>query len=194
MEYIWYNFCNFALKITIFMKNQFVLLIAILATLLSACNLVGESNFTPDIFLTRLPNNQNGDTIHAYVSDDGSFKLDTMTVGDTLSFYLTVTGYENHLTAFYIKQSADSVTRTVLPPKNSMDSIFSTNSDYKSGKFMMDGTMTTLFFPFKYVAMKPSKEAKLSFTVVSDAHFDNMSGSNTTTLTFKTPIIEKKIK
>ena len=115
------------------MKKLIFIFISITSIVLTSCNLVGESNFTPDIFLTRLPNNQKGDTIHAYVSDDGSFKLDTMSVGDTLSFYLSITGYENHLTAFYIKQSADSVTRTVLPPKNSMDSIFSSDSDYKSG-------------------------------------------------------------
>lgn len=174
------------------MKKQIFILLTFAAILLTSCNLTGESNFTPDIFLGRLPINQNGDTIKAYITDDGSFKLDTMTVGDTLSFILTVTGYENNLKAFYIKQSADSVTRAILPPKSSMDSVFISGSDYQAGVFLMDGNLPTLFFPFKYVAMKPSKEAKLTFTVVSDAHFDNMSGSNTSSLTFKTPIIVKK--
>ncbi len=174
------------------MKNQIFILLAFAAILLTSCNLTGESNFTPDIFFAKLPLNQHGDTIQAYITDDGSYKLDTMTVGDTLSFILTVTGYENNLKAFYIKQSADSVTRAILPPKSSMDSIFTTGSDYKSGVFLMDGKLPTLFFPFKYVALKPSKEAKLTFTVVSDAHFEKMSGSNTNSLTFKTPIIVKK--
>jgi hypothetical protein len=56
----------------------------------------------------------------------------------------------------------------------------------------MDGKSTSLFFPLRYVALKPSGIAKIQFTVVSDANFKDLWGSNTASITFKTPIIPKK--
>ena len=158
---------------------------------LSSCDLTGEANYTPQIY----PYISTGDSLSLYYTDIANvFRMDTINVGDTVSFYLQMTGVENNLTAFYLTQSADSAAKIILPDKNSMDSIFLSSSDYKTGKFFMKGTSTDLFFPFKYIARKQSNEAKLTFTIVSDAKFnDSYIGTNSSTLTIKTPIVEKLV-
>jgi hypothetical protein len=72
-----------------------------------------------------------------------------------------------------------------------MDSIFTPESNYKTGKFILEGKMPTLYFSLRYLAVKPSREAKLTFTIQSDAVFENSLGSNTSIISFKTPIIER---
>lgn len=189
---IWYNFCIFADKITHFMKAKIFLVLALITVIISSCSLEGDSNYTPQIIFLRNPYLQNGDSLSAYYTDEGGvYRLDTISVGDTVMFQTYMTGVDNNLTAFYLKESADSVTRIVLPDKATMDSIFLPTSDYKTGKFLMTGKSTVLYFPFKYVAKAPSKTARLQITVVSDANFENNFGSNTTTITLITPIVSK---
>ena len=152
----------------------------------------GESNYTPQIVILKDPTLQNGDSLFASSTDEGGvYRLDTISVGDTVTFLPYMTGFDNNLIAFYLKESADSVTHIILPNKVSMDSIFLPTSDYKTGKFLMRGTSTVLFFPFKYVAKAPSKTAKIQLTIVSDANFKDNFGSNSTTITILTPIIAK---
>ncbi len=186
----WYNICTFVMKITIIMKTKLFSIFAILVALISfnSCDLKGDANYTPEIIFVQLPFNQHGDTLKAFITDTG-IKLDTITVGDTVSFYLYLAGYENNLKTFYLKQSADSSTRVLYTSKNSMDSIFTTStSNYSNGQFYLNANTTGLYFPFKYIARKPSNEASLTFSVVSDAKFDKSPGSNTSTLILKTPI------
>lgn len=173
------------------MKSKILLLLAVIGITVSSCDLSGEANYTPQIYPFISPN----DSLGIYRTDVlDVFRMDTITVGDTVSFYIQMTGVENNLTAFYLTQSADSAARFILPNKSSMDSVFLSTSDYKTGKFLMNGTSTDLYFPFKYVARKPSNEAKVTFTVVSDAKFtDSYIGTNTTTLTIKTPIVDKLV-
>ncbi len=172
------------------MKTRIFLIFAVIIAIFSSCNLNGDANYTPEFYFSPLTN-QHGDSLKAYLTDDGSYRLDTIEVGDTVSIYLAATGYANNLTAFYIKQSADSVSRVILPSVTSMDSVFTSASDYKAGKFILEGKMPTLYFSLKYLAIKPSKEAKLTFTIVSDANFENNLGSNTSSVSFKTPIVAK---
>lgn len=173
------------------MKSKILLLLAVVGITFSSCDLTGEANYTPQIYPYISP----ADSLGIYRTDVlDVFRMDTITVGDTVSFYIQMTGIENNLTAFYLTQSADSAAKIILPDKGSMDSIFLSTSDYKTGKFLMKGTSTDLFFPFKYIARKPSNEAKLTFTIVSDANFsDSYIGTNTSTLTIKTPIVEKLV-
>ncbi len=190
---MWYNFCIFVDLITQFMKSKIFFILASIIVLVSSCTLEGESNTTPQIILIKNPTLQNGDSLLAYLTDDGGvFRLDTIEVGDTVTFSPYMTGFDNNLTAFYLKESADSVSKIIMPNKASMDSIFLPTSDYKTGKFLMNGTSTVLFFPFKYVAKAPSNSAKVQMTIVSDANFKDNFGSNITTITFLTPIVPKK--
>lgn len=172
------------------MKAKIFLFITILSALISfnACNLDGEANYTPEILFVKLPFNQHGDTLKAFITDTGAFKLDTITVGDTISVYLYLTAYQNNLQTFYLKQSADSCTRIEYASKSSMDSIFTSNSNYTNGQFYFKSDISALYFPFKYVALKQSNEASLTFSVVSDAVFENGMASNSSTFTLKTPI------
>jgi hypothetical protein len=174
------------------MKKAFFLLMILLplAFFFVSCNLDGETNSSPSIYVFK-PFNQHGDTLDISISDD-AYILDTISVGDTVSLKLYMTGYTNNLTSFYLKQSSDSAAKVVLPSKTSMDSIFVTGSDYKAGKFIMAGNSNNLFFPFKYVAKTANKESKLTFTITSDAKFELGSGSNVASFEIKTPIKAKK--
>lgn len=175
------------------MKIRFLIIIILAAVYFSSCSLEGSSNYTPQIVLLQNPVLQNGDSLGFYYTDEGSvYRLDTIQVGDTVRFHLYMHGYTNNLLAFYIEETTDSAAKVILPDKSSMDSVFLSSSDYSKGKFLMNGKSTTLFFPLRYVALKPSGIAKIQFTVVSDANFKDLWGSNTASVTFKTPIVGKK--
>ncbi len=156
-----------------------------------SCDLSGDSNYTPQISFVSYPIKQNGDTIHVKtISGSDELLLDTISVGDTVTFKLLLNGFSNNLQSLYLVQSADSVSRVVLPRKTAMDSIFTSASDYKNGKFYFQSKIGAVFFPFKYVARAVTKEAKFSILVVSDAKFDNVSmgGGNSASIYFRTPI------
>ena len=171
------------------MKTRILSIIAATIVLLGSCDLSGDSNYTPNIQFIHHPTNQHGDSLNSYYTDKGGvYLMDTIEVGDTVMFYLYLEAYANQLTAFYINQSSDSVSRILLPSSASMDTIFTKNSDYKTGKFLMDGTRNSLQFPFWYVATKPGKEARLEFIVVSNASFDNGFASNVNQIQLITPI------
>ena len=175
------------------MKIKLILLTILLGTILSSCNLEGESNYTPMLYFVTEPKLQNGDSLGIYRTDKPDvFRLDTIEVGDTVSFFMYATGYSNNLKAYYMKQSADSAAGIILPRQSSMDSVFTAESDYKTGKFIMGANSTSLYFPFKYVAKKAEKNTKITFTIISDAQFTDMTiGSNTTSFELITPIALK---
>lgn len=171
------------------MKIRILSFLTVVAVALTSCDLDGSSNYTPNIFFIQHPTNQKGDSLNSFYTDKaGVYLMDTITVGDTILFYLYLDAYANELTSFQISQSADSVSRIIWPLKSSMDTIFTAGSDYNKGKFVMDGTRNSLRFPFRYVAMKPGKEAKLEFSVSSNAQFEGGFASNVNSLQLKTPI------
>ena len=168
------------------MKKYFYSILAVVTLILSSCDFTPQSNFQPDIFFLQRPITNNSDTLYFYNSfETNTVIIDTIHVGDTVTFFSYFNGYSNNLTELYIKQSADSSTAIILPNKLSMDSIFQTTSNYSQGKFFFDITATELFFPFKYIAKKASLDAKLTFNVISDANFDY----NQNYIIVKTPIL-----
>lgn len=175
------------------MKIRILSVLLAVITLLSSCNLDGEANYTPEIYFLKNPVIVGKDTLNRYYTDVSSvYRLDTIQVGDTVLFSMYMDGFANNLTGFYLVQSADSVTKIRFPNPAAMDSLFLPASDYAKGKFLMDGTHPGLIFPFYYIALKPSLEAKISFAVTSNAKFDNGFGSNTASFELKTPIIARK--
>lgn len=176
------------------MKIKLLIFSALIAVGLISCKLEGESNYTPSFDFIYYPRTQSGDSLEIlYTGFAGVFRMDTISVGDTVSFYMYANAYSNNLSGIYITQSADSTTSLLLPNAASMDSIFSTASDYKTGKFILGVNSNSLYFPFKYIAKKASTSTKLTFTVVSDARFTDIgTGSNTNTFELNTPIKEKK--
>lgn len=171
------------------MKKHFFFLFGFVLFAFAACNVDNTVNYRPEIQFYKNPTTNKMDTLNIYYTDlAGVYRLDTVAVGDTINFQIYVTGYTNNLKSLIITQSADSLSKMLLPSKSSMDSIFLSTSNYAEGKFLMNGTATSLFFPFKYVAKKVSKEAKLTFSVVSDASYD----FNQFSFTLKTPIVAAK--
>lgn len=168
-----------------FMKARLFLLLGIFTIAFSSCNLNGESNFQPRIFFVQNPVLNGKDTLDIQLTDEGVYRLDTIQVGDTITFRMLIDGVANKLLNYTMTQSADSAAKFILPSVSSMDSIFLPTSDYKKGIFNLKGTSTSLFFPFRYVARKASKDAKITFYVVSDANFEY----NQSSFVLKTPVV-----
>jgi hypothetical protein len=148
------------------------------------------SNYTPRISFLRAATLQNGDSLNIkYTSTEGEFLLDTVSVGDTVMFLLHLNAYSNNLTKFMLSQSADSVSRLVLPEKASLDSITLPTSDFKAGKFVFKPNYSMMVFSFGYVAKSPTNTGKLSVYLESDAKFGaSIMGSNTHSFKLITPI------
>jgi len=175
------------------MKTRFFILLGLITLFFTGCDLEGESNYTPDIWFYKDPVANGSDTLSFYLTDaSGVLKLDTINEGDTVFFQMVANGYTNNLKGFYVTESSDSVSKILLPNYNALDSVFLPTSNYKEGKFLMDGTKSILLFSFKYVAKKASLNAKLTFSVVSDANFKDFAGNNSNSFVLKTPIVEKK--
>jgi hypothetical protein len=167
------------------MKTLTFYLLVLVIIGFTSCDLNRESNHKPDIVFVQNPMVNNADTLNVYYTDQANvFRMDTIFVGDTVRFRLYITGFSNNLKQFRLNQLSDSVNKIILPGTSSMDSVFLSGSNYAEGKFLMDGTATSLFFPFEYVAIKASLEARLIFIVVSDADFEY----NQFSFVLKTPI------
>lgn len=177
------------------MKKHTIIILAFVGIVFSSCDLSGDSNFTPHIYFLINPVKNNTDTLNRYFTDNpGVFLMDTIHVGDTVQFFLYLNAFSNNLVSFKMNHEPDSVFKMILPDKVSMDSIFLPESQYDRGLFQMAGKHSALFFPFRVVALQASNSAKLRFTVVSDARFDGMFGSNASGFELKTPILPKRIR
>lgn len=170
-----------------------VLILVVTLFFFSSCSLDGESNYTPEISLLSPPKNQKGDSLRVfYTANSGEFLMDTIQVGDTVSFALLVNAFTNNVNAFYLTQSADSVTRITTATKQSLDSVFQATSDYKTGKYYCKPGIPAFVFPFKYIARAASKTAEIGLMVTSDAKFESgFGGSNTSSIKIKTPVKNK---
>jgi hypothetical protein len=173
------------------MKNRIYILLGIIAIAFSSCNLNSSSNNTPEILFVTSPFVNKTDSLSSYLTDDGIYHMDTINVGDTVTFRIFLYGYSNNLSEYNIIQSDTSSTKLILPSTNSLDSIFtSPGSDYSKGIFIFKNKVSSLYFPFRYVAKKATNDAKLTFNLSSDASFDATSGlgSNTASFVLQTPI------
>lgn len=182
---------NFLARPNFLSKNSFQFVGFVVGMLIfSSCNLDSLSNYTPRISFLRAATLQNGDSLNIkYTSTEGEFLLDTVSVGDTVMFLLHLNAYSNNLTKFMLSQSADSVSRLVLPEKSSLDSITLPTSDYKAGKFVFKPNYSMMVFSFGYVAKSPTNTGKLSVYLESDAKFGtSLMGSNTHSFKLITPI------
>lgn len=171
------------------MKTKLLILLGAVALVFSACNVGGESNFTPQFVIVSNPTSSNGDTVYVrQTGESGVYKLDTIYVGDTILFPLYMNGYSNNLQNFSLKRSTDYSADILLPRTSALDSVFNSfYSDYDAGKFVFQSGIKALYFPFRYVPTAASNTATLVFTVSSDANFDYSVG----TFTLKTPIKER---
>jgi len=177
------------------MKRHFFFILFFVSVLFTACNMNGSADYTPEIIPVRNAVNQNKDSMYMHYTDKGGvYRLDTVFVGDTVTFTMGFTGVANNLVSVNILNSVpDSVAQVVLIGSTSnLEAVFLPTSDYAKGLFYIKGKSVSLIFPFKYVAKKASTAAMLTFSVESDANFKDSFGANTATLSLTIPIVEKK--
>jgi len=176
------------------MKTRFFILLGLIAIAITSCDINGSTNNTPVIKFVTAPFINKTDTLNVYLTDESDvIRLDTIHVGDTVTFRMLFYGYSNNLSTCNIIQSDTSATKMILPSTNSLDSVFlSSSSDYSAGKFIIKNKISSLYFPFRYVAKKVSNDVKLSFYITSDANLSGL-GSNSASFVLKTPIKSKKL-
>jgi len=179
------------------MKTRLFILLGLIAIAVSSCNISGSSNATPEIYFVTNPFVNKVDTLNRYRTDDPAvFLMDTIQVGDTVTFRLLLYGYTNNLSSYNVIVSDTSSTKLLLPTTSSLDSVFlAVASDYSRGKFIFKNKITSLYFPFRYVAKKVSTDAKISFNLVSDANFStsNSMGNSSVSFVLKTPVKLRKV-
>ncbi len=185
---IWCNFCIFAANYKI-MKTKIYILLSLIIIAFTSCDLNSSSNYTPKLGIAASHVNKN-DTLNIWMTDEGgTYRMDTIFVGDTIVFKTLLNGMSNNLTNYNILQSDTSEARILYPVASSMDSIISiSQSDIANGKLVFLPKAVYVYFPIRYIALKPTSSATIQFTLVSDAVFDNGIGNNTFTLKIKTPI------
>lgn len=168
------------------MKTKLLIILGAVVLAFTACNISGESNFTPQFAFVTNPRSSSGDTLYMKSTGESNvYLLDTIYVGDTIFFPLYMNGYSNNLQTFTLKRSTDYSADLLLPRTTALDSVFNSfSSDYDNGKFVFQSGIKAVYFPFRYVPTDASSLSTLVFTVASDANFDYSVGI----ITLKTPI------
>lgn len=164
----------------------------------SACDLTSTSNNTPQISFFKIPQLNSTDSLNIrYTDEAGVWKLDSISVGDTVTFRIILDGFSNNLTKFYLTCSDTASTKLLFPTKSSLDSFFNASlSNYSTSKFVFKNGIYNYYFPFKYVAVKEANDARIGFSLSSDANFEGGTfiGSNSVNFVLKTPIKKTKIQ
>ena len=177
--------------------KYYLIIPVLICCMFSSCDLTSTSNNTPQILFAKLPQLNGVDTLYIkYTDEAGVYLLDTISVGDTVTFRFLLNGFSNSLTSYNIVRSDTVSSKLLLPGKNSLDSVFnSVTSNYSIGKFVFKTGILNLYFPFKYVATKETVDARISFSLVSDAKFEGGSlvGSSYYNFVLKTPVRKKKM-
>ena len=151
------------------MKTRFILPLLVLASLISSCNVENESNYTPTIILGN-PAKINGDSsIYMSYTDNthDAVKFDSLHVSDTVVVQVLVNGVSNNVTEFYVIPSDTTSVKVILP--DSLNEYFTSQSDFKAGKFILKNESTMLYFPLKFVPKQPKDQFKFDIKAVSDA-------------------------
>ncbi len=171
------------------MKTKIFILLSLITIAFTSCDLSGSSNYVPSLDIAASHVSKN-DTLNIWVTDEGgTCRMDTIFVGDTVVFRTYLNGVTNNLTNYNILQADTSEAKILYPVTSSMDSIISVSqSDIQKGKFVFLPKGVFVYFPIRYIALKPTNSATIQFTLVSDAVFENGIGTNMTTLKIKTPI------
>jgi len=174
------------------MKTYFFIQLALFTIAFTSCNLTNESNYSPELYAWASHINKT-DTINQYLTDEGGVRrTDTINVGDTLVFIMYLNGVTNNLKNFYLTQSDSTISKILLPVETSMDSIFSkSESNYSKGQFIFLPKITSVFFPVRYIALKPTITEYIQLTLESDVNSKSTAGDNSVSFKLKIPAIEK---
>lgn len=148
----------------------------------SSCDLTGKMEQTPELIFRAMRIIDSDTTLLNFVSAP----FDTISVGDTIHFQTLLFSEFNNLKEFSITPSRTRSVEFIWIPRNELDTIFTSASDYDRGIFVLPGTSSLLEFSFQYVALEADEDLTLTFIVVNDASRD----FSTTTRRIRTPIRE----
>ena len=125
------------------MKTKHLLFIALLSAIFIACD-PPASYSTPGFRFQGVVNNITGDSLSGYDEGLNVLRMDTIKVGDDITFNLILDGGTyNSLTSFSITLSDTTSTKIILPETSALDNVFSSSlSDYKNGKFVLKSALT----------------------------------------------------
>ena len=159
----------------------FILLVVVFGLITTSCRLTGDAESTPNIYI-RAMHIVGEDT--TYLKFSGN-TLDTIRVGDTITFQTDVYSQYNNLLQYSITSSREKSVEFIWSEiDENSGTLFTPESDYDKGLFVMSGTFPHLYFPFKYVAKEDESDLKLTLLVLNDASQDY----NSTSITIVTPI------
>lgn len=170
------------------MKTRFILPLLVLASFISSCNVDNESNYTPTIILGN-PAKINGDSsIYMSYTDNthDAVKFDSLHVSDTVVVQILANGISNNVKEFYVIPSDTTSVKVILP--DSLNYYFTSQSDFKAGKFIIKSESTMLYFPLKFVPKQPKDQFKFDIKAVSDA----VNVTNNVTIRLVFPIKQKR--
>jgi len=162
------------------MKPHHFILLSLLSLVFVSCDLNPKSESTPHFDL-RAMHIVDGDT--TFLNFRGNV-MDTIFVGDTITFQTVMYSQFNNLLQYQIVSSREKSIEFQWVDKAALDSLFSSKSDYDKGLFIVQGNFSRLHFPFKYIAKEDEKDLKLTFTILNDAS----QNYSTTIMTIVTPI------
>ena len=139
---------------------------------------------TPQLRISAIRNN--ADTLKIYPTTEASaFLMDTVETGDSILFFTVMySGQQNLLTGFNFDFDAE-IADIHFKNTEKLDSIFSPQSDYRKGIFIVDMPANYIWLPVIYIPKSPSTNTTVSFTVKSDSKF------SPSTILLKTPIKAK---
>ncbi len=144
-------------------------ILALSVTLVS-CLEIGDSHYTPTIGSTPIVRNTT-DTLLVYREADGTSRLDTISVGDTIRFAVYYDALGNALLAARVTWDSIYADLTVTP-SDSVKTILLPTSEPENGVFYVttNPKMRWISLPMEYVAIKAGVPT-IVFTAESDSKF-----------------------
>lgn len=150
-------------------KNTLLFVIAVIVLAgLSACNLSGDSNYTPRLMLYNPAEINTDSTLSMKYTADGNIKFDSLHVNDTVTILVIGEGFVNNLEQLTIT-SNEKTDIKMLAPHDTIARYFASESDFINGKILLGDGIVGMSYPFKFVAKKATEKTKLNFELTSDA-------------------------
>ena len=154
------------------MKKLFYLFV--MSLIFSACSLKSETDVSPRITYSDF--RVNGDSIA---------HQDTLFVGDTLQFAVSLNGYYNELTQLNVNPETDYITFSLCDSATASAFINEDLTDASAGKYIFKSSIYSCAFPVQIVAKQAKQEAvSLKFSLTSSSELKD-GNPCTSSLSFK---------
>ena len=150
------------------MRRWFPILL-LSATCMVSCLDHTEEHYTPQIRLSYFLSSA-GDTVRwSYDAGEGIYRVDTVSVGDTICFAFAGMTLANNLQSVQVGWDSASLD-LVIGPLGDVSSILLDTSDTLSGSLLFPPGYNYVAFPVRYTAKKESVSS-IDFTLSSDSKY-----------------------